>query len=47
MPRTLRSIQSELDRLEEADKNVCPAEERLRALRLGVSVFAGATTLTV
>jgi len=26
------------DRLEEADKNVCSAEERLRALRLGVSV---------
>jgi len=47
MPRTLRSIQSELDRLEEADKNVCPREERLRAWRLGVSVFVGATTLTV
>jgi len=41
------SIQSELDRVEETVKNVCPAEGRLRALRLGVSVFAGATTLTV
>src|ERR1700674_2546378 len=46
-PRTLRSIQLELDRVEETDKNVCPAEGHLRTLRLGVSVFAGATTLTV
>src|SRR5882762_10106904 len=45
MPRSLRSIQSELDRVEEKVKKVCPAEGRLRALRLGVSVFAGATTL--
>src|SRR6266850_2905436 len=47
MPRTLRSIQSELDRVEETDKNLCPTEGRLGTLRLGVSVFAGATTLTV
>ena len=38
---------AELDRPEETDWNVCPSGGRLRALRLGVSVFVGATTLTV
>src|SRR6267143_901416 len=40
MPRTLRSIQSDPDRPEETDTNVCPTEGRLRALRLSLSVFA-------
>ncbi len=47
MPHTLRSIQLVLDGLEETDKNVCPTVGRLRTLRVGFSVFVGATALTV
>ena len=46
IPRTLRSIQFELELLEETDRNVCPTG-RLRFLPLVFSVFVGATTLTV
>ncbi len=47
MPRTLRSIQFELELLEETDKNVCPTRGRLRFLPLVFSVFGGATILQV
>src|SRR5713226_2488988 len=46
-PRTLRSIQFDLDGLEEAGRNVCPTWVRLRVLRLGFSVLVGAMPLTV